>query len=197
MFDRLREDVRTARSNDPAAESSLEVLLAYPGVHAVWLHRVAHHLADAGHPLAARLCSHLTRLLTGVEIHPDATLGRRVFIDHGMGVVVGQTAELGDDVQLYHGVTLGGDSPEPVKRHPTLEDDVTVGANATLVGDITVGEGATVGAGAVVVDDVPAGVTVVGNPARPVGQTRADGSVSPADADPTPTRACCSGAEGE
>ncbi|MFC5972901.1 serine O-acetyltransferase [Halomarina salina] len=171
MFDRLREDVRTALTNDPAAKSAREVVLTYPGVHAVWLYRVASRLLNGGHPLAARVLSHLTRVLTGVEIHPGATLGRRVFIDHGMGVVVGETAELGDDVQLFHGVTLGGNSPEPVKRHPTLEDGVTVGANATLVGDITVGEGATVGAGAVVVDDVAPGTTVAGNPARPIGES--------------------------
>ena len=178
MFDRLHEDVRTALTTDPAAKSAREVALTYPGVHAVWLHRVAGRLLDDGRPLAARVLSHLTRSLTGVEIHPGATLGRRVFIDHGMGVVVGETAELGDDVQLYHGVTLGGNSPEPVKRHPTLEDDVTVGANATLVGDITVGEGATVGAGAVVVDDVPAGATVAGNPATIVDSSADDRSVS-------------------
>ena len=178
MFDRLREDVRTALTTDPAAKSAREVVLTYPGVHAVWLHRIASRLLDADHPLAARVLSHLTRVLTGVEIHPGATLGRRVFVDHGMGVVVGETAELGDDVQLYHGVTLGGNSPEPIKRHPTLEADVTVGANATLIGDITVGEGATVGAGAVVVDDVPPGATVAGNPATVVDSQADDRSVS-------------------
>jgi len=169
MFDRLREDVRTALDSDPAAKSRLEVALTYPGLHAVWGYRLARRLLDADHPLAARVVSHLVRVLTGVEIHPGATIGRRFFVDHGMGVVVGETADIGDDVQLYHGVTLGGNDPNPVKRHPTLEDDVTVGANATLIGDITVGEGATVGAGAVVVRDVPPGRTVVGNPAREVG----------------------------
>ncbi|MWG36123.1 serine O-acetyltransferase [Halomarina oriensis] len=171
MLDRIREDVHTALDTDPAAQSRLEVLLTYPGLHAVWGYRIARRLLDADHPLAARVVSHLVRVLTGVEIHPGATVGRRVFVDHGMGVVVGETAEIGDDVQMYHGVTLGGDDPEPVERHPTLEDGVTVGANATLVGDITVGEGATVGAGAVVVRDVPPGVTVVGNPARPVSES--------------------------
>ncbi len=175
MFDRLRADVRTALDNDPAAKSALEVVLTYPGVHAVWCYRVAHRLLQGGHPLAARLLSHVTRGLTGVEIHPGADIGERLFIDHGMGVVVGETADVGDDVQLYHGVTLGGNSPRPEKRHPTLEDGVVVGANATLIGDITVGEGARVGAGAVVVDDVPAGETVVGNPARPVAKSPAAG----------------------
>ncbi|MFD1515166.1 serine O-acetyltransferase [Halomarina rubra] len=178
MFDRLREDVRTALSTDPAAKSALEVALTYPGLHAVWAHRAASRLLDGGHPLAARVVSHLARVATGVEIHPGATLGRRVFIDHGMGVVVGETAEVGDDVKLYHGVTLGGNSPEPVKRHPTLEDGVTVGANATLIGAITVGEGATVGAGSVVVRDVPPATTVAGNPARPLGERDEEPPVS-------------------
>jgi serine O-acetyltransferase len=146
MLDRIREDVRTALENDPAARSVPETLL-YPGLHAVWAHAfVCAPLYDRGHGLLARALSQAVRLLTGVEIHPGATLGRRVFIDHGMGVVVGETAEVGDDVLIYHGVTLG--------------------ANATLIGDVTVGESATVGAGAVVVDDVPPGVTVAGNPAR-------------------------------
>lgn len=168
MFDRLRDDIRTARSKDPAATSDLAVLLTYPGLHAVWGYRVAHRLHEDGHGLTARLLSHLLRLLTGVEIHPGADLGDRLFVDHGMGVVVGETAEVGDDVLMYHGVTLGGDSMAREKRHPTLGDDVTVGANATLIGDITVGDGATVGAAAVVTEDVPAGATVVGNPARVV-----------------------------
>lgn len=168
MFDRFNEDVRTALAKDPAATSALEVVLTYPGLHAVWLYRIAHSLFDSGFTLTARLLSHLTRFLTGVEIHPAATIGRRCFVDHGMATVIGETADIGDDVLLYHGVTLGGDSPEREKRHPTLEDRVTVGADATLVGDITVGENATVGAGAVVVDDVPPDTTVVGNPAEPV-----------------------------
>ncbi|WP_224334842.1 serine O-acetyltransferase [Haloprofundus halobius] len=166
---RLREDLRAALENDPAALSRTEVLLTYPGVHALWMHRLAHALWNAHLHLPARLLSHLSRFLTGVELHPAATVGRRVFVDHGMGVVVGETAEIGDDVVLYHGVTLGGNSMRRTKRHPTIEDDVVLGANATLVGPITVGEGARVGAGAVVIDDVPPGTSVVGNPARPAG----------------------------
>ncbi|WP_370515763.1 serine O-acetyltransferase [Halapricum sp. CBA1109] len=167
MFDRIYEDVRAARERDPAATSTLLVLLTYPGLHAVWCHRLAHRLQTAGFTVSARLLSHVARFLTGVEIHPGATVGRRCFVDHGMGTVVGETAEIGDDVHMYHGVTLGGNDPRRTKRHPTLEDHVTVGADATLLGDITVGEGATVGAGAVVVDDVPPGATVVGNPPTP------------------------------
>jgi serine O-acetyltransferase len=162
LFARLAEDVRTAQAKDPAARGVLEVLLTYPGLHAIWLYRVAHVLWTAGAHLPARLLSHLARGLTGVEIHPAATIGRRFFIDHGMGVVVGETADIGDDVLMYHGVTLGGNSMRREKRHPTVEDDVVLGANATLIGAITVGEGARVGAGAVVSDDVPAGATAVG-----------------------------------
>ncbi len=163
----VREDLRTAVETDPAAKSWLEALL-YPGLHAVWAHRLCNRIYQAGHPLLARVISHGVRFATGVEIHPAATLGRRVFIDHGMGVVIGETAEVGDDVSMYHGVTLGGDDPNPVKRHPTIGDDVLLGANATLIGDIEVGDGARVGAGAVVIDDVPADTTVAGNPARPI-----------------------------
>lgn len=181
MFDRFHEDVRTALAKDPAATSPLEVVLAYPGIHAVWLYRLTARLHDAGHALAARVLSHLARLLTGVEIHPGADIGRRLFVDHGMGVVVGETAEIGDDVLLYHGVTLGGDSMRREKRHPTLEDGVTVGANATLIGDITVGEGASVGAGAVVTGDVPPETTVAGVPARPVDGD-GEGASDPDDA---------------
>jgi len=165
MLDTLREDVRTARETDPAAKSTAEVLL-YAGLHAVWIHRVAHWLNERGYRLTARTLAQLNRWLTGVEIDPGAELGRRVFIDHGMGVVIGETAEIGDDVNMYHGVTLGGNDPRPVKRHPTVEDGATLGAQSTLVGDITVGEGAAVGAGAVVSNDVPPGATVVGNPAQ-------------------------------
>ncbi|SDK98160.1 serine O-acetyltransferase [Natronorubrum texcoconense] len=168
MFQRLREDTRTMCERDPAAKRCLEVALAYPGVHAVWGHRLTHRLWNAGFQLLARLLSHVVRMLTGVEIHPGATIGRRVTIDHGMGVVIGETAEIGDDVHMYHGVTLGGDTNEPVKRHPTIEDGVQIGANATLLGDITVGEDAAVGAGSVVTRDVEAGATVVGVPAERV-----------------------------
>ncbi len=151
---------------DPAATRCLEVALTYPGVHAVWGHRIAHRLWNAEFRLLARVLSHVIRLLTGVEIHPGATIGRRVTIDHGMGVVIGETAEIGDDVHMYHGVTLGGDRNEPVKRHPTVESGVRIGANATLLGDITIGRGVSVGAGSVVTDDVEPDATVVGVPAR-------------------------------
>ncbi len=168
MLRRLREDTRAMCERDPAAKRCLEVALAYPGVHAVWGHRLTHRLWNADFQLLARLLSHVVRMLTGVEIHPGATIGRRVTIDHGMGVVVGETAEIGDDVHMYHGVTLGGDTNEPVKRHPTIEDGVQIGANATLLGDITVGEDAAVGAGSVVTRDIEAGATVVGVPAERV-----------------------------
>jgi len=167
VFERLREDVCTALEKDPAARSVPEVL-TYPGLHAVWLHRVEHRLWNGGHRLLARALSQVTRLLTGVEIHPAADVGRRVFVDHGLGTVIGETAEIGDDVHMYHGVTLGGDGPAKTKRHPTVAEGATLGANSTLIGPITVGEGATVGAGAVVVDDVAPHATVVGNPAAPL-----------------------------
>ncbi|MFC6726143.1 serine O-acetyltransferase EpsC, partial [Halobium palmae] len=132
LLDRIREDVRTALENDPAAHSSLEVLLFYPGLHAIWAHRVAHALWERDHGLLARGLSHVSRFLTAVEIHPGAEIGRRFFVDHGSGVVIGETADIGDDVMLYHGVTLGGDSMKAEKRHPTIEDGVTIGAGATL-----------------------------------------------------------------
>lgn len=163
----VREDIRAALDRDPAARRPAEAL-GYAGLHAVWAHRCWHRLDRAGHPLAARWGLQLSRLFTGVEIHPAAELGRRVFIDHGAGVVIGETATVGDDVTMYHGVTLGGDDPRPVERHPTVEDGVTLGANSTLVGDVHVGEQATVGAGAVVIEDVPPGATVLGNPASVV-----------------------------
>lgn len=178
MLDRLREDVRTARAKDPAAKHALEILCCYPGLHAIWLHRISHALWSAGFVLLGRILSHLGRFLTGVEIHPGATIGRRFFIDHGAGVVIGETAEIDDDVMLYHGVTLGGDSLEDEKRHPTLKDGVTVGANATLLGPIVVGAGANVGAGSVVLDSVPKNCTVVGNPAKLVGECAEDDSVT-------------------
>ena len=174
VLDHLREDVRTALAKDPAATSAVTVALLYSGLHAVWGYRLAHALWERGHTFTARFLSQFVRFLTGVEIHPAADIGRRLFIDHGAGVVVGETAEIGDDVLMYHGVTLGGDTMRRVKRHPTLEDGVTVGANSTLLGDITVGENATVGAGSVVVEDVPPEVTVAGSPAEPVDGTGAD-----------------------
>lgn len=174
MFDRIREDIETAFARDPAAKSVPEVLLCYPGLHAIWLHRIAHVLWERGFLLTGRLLSHLSRFLTGVEIHPGADIGERFFIDHGAGVVIGETAEIGDDVMLYHGVTLGGDSLEPKKRHPTLEDNVTIGANATLLGPITVGNDSNVGSGSVVLESVPPNCTVVGVPAELVGDCDTD-----------------------
>jgi len=169
VLHRVRADVDAVHDADPAAKSRLEVLLCYPGLHAVWAHALAHAVWTAGFHLTARVLSQVVRFLTGVEIHPAATVGDQVVVDHGMGVVVGETAEIGDRVHMYHGVTLGGNSPDPVKRHPTVEDDVTIGASATILGDVVVGAGARVGAGAVVTDDVPPGATVVGVPAERVG----------------------------
>ncbi|GAB2497911.1 serine O-acetyltransferase [Promicromonospora xylanilytica] len=163
----LAEDLDAARAHDPAARSRLEVALAYPGVHALWAHRAAHRLWRMPHlRLPARLLSQLARAATGIEIHPGARLGRRLFIDHGMGVVIGETTVVGDDVMLYHGVTLGGRSLNRGKRHPTLGDRVTVGAGAKVLGPVWVGDDAQVGANAVVVKDVPAGAVAVGIPAR-------------------------------
>ncbi|MBA2448648.1 MAG: serine O-acetyltransferase [Chloroflexi bacterium] len=169
LFESLRRDVRAARERDPAARSGLEVVLAYPGFHARQIHRLAHALHRQGVPLVPRLVSHLNRALTGIEIHPGARIGEGLFIDHGMGVVIGETAEIGDDVTIYQGVTLGGTSRRRRKRHPTLRDGVIVGAHAQLIGAIEIGEGARVGAGSVVVGSVPPYSTVVGVPGRTVG----------------------------
>ena len=166
LRERIREDVQNVFVKDPAARSALEVLLLYPGLHAVWLHRLAHWLWTRKRLFGARLVSEFSRFLTGVEIHPGATIGRRFFIDHGMGVVIGETAEIGDDVLMYKGVVLGGTSSEPVKRHPTVRDGVVLGTDAVVLGDIVVGEGAKVGSGSVVVRDVPDFATVVGVPGR-------------------------------
>lgn len=166
MFDRLREDIASVFDRDPAARNTLEVLLNYPGIHANVLHRLAHSLWLANWKGLARWISSLSRFFTGIEIHPGARIGRRFFIDHGMGVVIGETAEIGDDVTLYHGVTLGGTSWNAGKRHPTLGNGVVVGAGAKVIGPITVGEGARIGSNAVVTKPVPAGATAVGNPAR-------------------------------
>lgn len=176
---RVVEDIDAAIERDPATDSRLEMALASPGLHALWTHRVAHRMWRHGGRarLPARLLSQAARAVTGVEIHPGATIGRRVFIDHGMGVVIGETAEVGDDVMMYHGVTLGGRSMQPVKRHPTVEDGVTLGAGARLIGPVTIGAGAQVGANAVVVRDVPDGATAVGVPAVvriPVGERTED-----------------------
>jgi len=166
MFQRIRDDIRSVFERDPAARSTLEVLLTYPGLHAVWSHRVAHRLWRWRLKLLARLLSQLTRWFTGIEIHPGATIGNRFFIDHGMGVVIGETAEIGDGCTLYHGVTLGGTSWERAKRHPTLGENVVVGAGAKILGPITLGDNARVGSNSVVVKDVPANATVVGIPGR-------------------------------
>ncbi len=166
MFARLREDIRIVFDRDPAARTFFEVLTTYPGLHAILWHRLSHGLWNLGLKWLARFSSTLARLMTGIEIHPGAKIGRRVFIDHGMGVVVGETAEIGDDCTLYHGVTLGGTSWKKGKRHPTLEAGVIVGAGAKILGPITLGAGAKVGSNAVVVKDVPAGATAIGIPAR-------------------------------
>ncbi len=171
MFKTLGEDIGTIRRHDPAARSSLEVVLCYPGFHAVLFYRLGNFLWRHGLKLLARFVSHLGRWFTGIEIHPGATIGRRFFIDHGMGVVIGGTAEIGDDVTLYQGVTLGGTSLERgVKRHPTLEDGVIIGSGASVLGPFTVGAGARIGANAVVIAEVPPGATMVGIPAKQVGR---------------------------
>lgn len=168
MFSRIREDIQCVFERDPAARSIWEVLTCYPGFHALQLHRINHALWGAGLRWLARFGSHITRFVTGIEIHPGALIGRRVFIDHGMGVVIGETAEIGDDCTLYHGVTLGGVSWNKGKRHPTLGRGVVVGAGAKILGPFLVGDGAKVGSNSVVVKPVPAGATVVGIPARVV-----------------------------
>ena len=168
MFRRIREDIRCVFDRDPAARSVWEVLTCYPGFHALQIHRMSHGLWNLGLRWLARFTSHIARFLTGVEIHPGATIGRRVFIDHGMGVVIGETAEIGDDCTLYHGVTLGGVSWNKGKRHPTLGKGVVVGAGAKILGPFVVGDNAKVGSNSVVVKPVPPGATVVGIPARVV-----------------------------
>ncbi|MCW5592247.1 MAG: serine O-acetyltransferase [Burkholderiales bacterium] len=168
MFDRIREDIRCVFARDPAARTMWEVLTCYPGFHALTFHRLAHAFWTHGFKWLGRLTSHFSRFLTGIEIHPGATIGRRVFIDHGMGVVIGETAEIGDDCTLYHGVTLGGVSWNKGKRHPTLGKGVVVGAGAKILGPFEVGDGARIGSNSVVVKPVPPGATVVGIPARVV-----------------------------
>lgn len=168
MFDRIREDIACVFGRDPAVRNWWEVLTAYPGLHAVWLHRANHWLWNAGLKWLARFGSHVARWLTGIEIHPGAQIGRRFFIDHGMGVVIGETTEIGDDCTLYQGVTLGGTSWDPGKRHPTLANDVVVGAGAKVLGPFVVGEGARIGSNAVVTKEVPSGATVVGVPGKAV-----------------------------
>ena len=170
MYKGLREDIKMVLERDPAVKSWMEVFLCYPGIHAVQNHRFAHWLYKGGHFLAARLLSQYSRFFTGIEIHPGAVIGRRLFIDHGMGVVIGETAEIGDDVTLYQGVTLGGTGKHTGKRHPTLGNNVTVGSGAKVLGPITVGDHAKIGAGAVVVRCVPHRSTAVGVPAQVVGK---------------------------
>ena len=166
MFERFRDDIRAVKERDPAATSTISVLLNYPGLHSLWFHRINHWLWRHGRHGLARWFSQIGRFLTGIEIHPGATIGDRFFIDHGMGVVIGETTIIGNDVTLYQGVTLGGTGKERGKRHPTLDDCVVVGVGAAVLGDITIGHGSRVGGGAVVVNDVPPNSTVVGIPGR-------------------------------
>jgi serine O-acetyltransferase len=170
MFERIREDIAVVFERDPAAKSALETLLASPGLHAILMHRLNHWLWSKNLFLLGRCGSHVTRFLTGIEIHPGAQIGRRFFIDHGMGVVIGETAEIGDDCSIYHGVTLGGTTWNKGKRHPTLESGVIIGAGAKVLGPITVGAGARIGSNAVVVKDVPPGSTVVGVPGHVIAR---------------------------
>jgi serine O-acetyltransferase len=174
MFERMREDVRSVFHRDPAARSAFEVLTCYPGLHAIWIHRLAHRFWRSDWKLLARMLSNFGRWMTGIEIHPGARIGRRFFIDHGMGIVIGETAEIGDDVTLYQGVTLGGTSWNKGKRHPTLEDGVVVGAGAKVLGPFTVGAGAKIGSNAVVTKAVPAGATAVGIPGRIIVKAELD-----------------------
>lgn len=162
----LKEDIETVFKKDPAAKNVLEVILCYPGLHAIWLHRIAHWFYKRKLFLIARIISHINRFLTGIEIHPGAKIGRRFFIDHGMGVVIGETTEIGDDVLIYQGVVLGGVSLSKGKRHPTVGNNVVIGAGAIVLGNIKIGDNARIGAGSVVLRDVPTGATVVGVPGR-------------------------------
>jgi len=164
----ISSDVKAVQERDPAATSRFEIVTSYPGLHALWLHRLAHKLRGAGMPIVPRWISQINRLLTGIEIHPGASIGHGLFIDHGAGVVIGETAEIGDDVTMYQGVTLGGTGKQTGKRHPTVGDNVVFGAGAKVLGAVTVGDNAKIGAGSVVVSDVPKNSTVVGNPGRPV-----------------------------
>jgi len=178
VIEYIKEDIHTVLAQDPAARSALEIILLYPGVQAVWLHRLAHWLWQRKRSFLGRLISHISRWLTGVEIHPGAKIGRRVFIDHGMGVVLSETAEVGDDVLIYSGVVLGGTSLANVKRHPTIGNNVMIGAGAIVLGPITIGDNAKIGAASVVVRPVPAGATVVGvaahvvDPSQPTESSR-------------------------
>lgn len=166
IISRLEEDIKTVFREDPAARNTVEVILCYPGLHAIWVHRISYWVWKHGFKTPARLLSHITRFLTGIEIHPAAEIGRRFFIDHGMGVVIGETTEIGDDVLIYQGVVLGGVSQEKIKRHPTVGNKVVIGAGAVLLGPIKVGDNSKIGAGSVVISDVPENSTVVGVPGR-------------------------------
>ena len=168
LLNSIRGDIRAARERDPAAVNDLEVILTYPGFHARQIHRAAHALHHQGFEVHARFLSHVSRFFTGIEIHPGAEIGEGFFIDHGMGVVIGETAIIGDNVHLFQGVTLGGTSTRRAKRHPTLQDNVVVGAGAKVIGDVTIGENAKIGAGSVVVTNVPSNATVVGVPGHVV-----------------------------
>ena len=174
MFERIREEIAVVFERDPAARSRWEVVTCYPGFHALLAHRLSHALWQRGLKWLARWLAHLSRVLTGIEIHPGARIGRRFFIDHGMGVVIGETAEIGDDCTVYHGVTLGGTTWNKGKRHPTLKDGVVIGAGAKVLGPITIGERAKIGSNAVVVKDVPDHATAIGIPARLVETEEAD-----------------------
>ncbi len=170
MWGRIREDVEVVFEQDPAARTFFEVVLTYSGIHAIWAHRIAHFFFERGMFFVARVISQISRFFTGIEIHPGARIGRRFFIDHGMGVVIGETCEIGDNVTIFQGVTLGGTGKEKGKRHPTLEDNVLIASGAKVLGSITIGENSKVGAGSVVLKDVPANSTVVGIPGRVVVQ---------------------------
>ncbi|MFW6134515.1 MAG: serine O-acetyltransferase [Elusimicrobiota bacterium] len=166
MFKRIKQDIKTVFEKDPAAKNFFEVVTCYPGLHAIWLHRMAHWFYKNKEYIAARLISHINRFITGIEIHPGAKIGPKFFIDHGSGVVIGETTEIGEDCLIYQGVVLGGTSLEKKKRHPTLENNVVVGAGAVILGPVKIGRNARIGAGAVVVTDVPAETTAVGVPAK-------------------------------
>jgi len=170
MFQRMKEDIRVVFERDPAAKNILEIMFCYPGLHAIWSYRITHYLFKHNWVVSARLISEFARFLTGIEIHPGATIGKRLFIDHGTGIVIGETAEIGEDVLLYQGVTLGGTGKEKGKRHPTLLNNVVVGAGAKILGNITIGNNVKVGAGSVVLRNVADGCTVVGVPAKIVSR---------------------------